>query len=96
MTPLRHGALCELYAEDLEMKRLVVAAAVLVLSATAASAFPQSFGLPHFVQVDDWPGNGGPARRETGSIGKTPCDMAKRHCAERDGKQNRSWQMPLK
>lgn len=76
------------------MKRLVVAAAVLALSATAATAFPQSFGLPHFVQVDEWPDNGGLARRETGSTGKRPCNVADRHCAER--KPDHNWQMPLK
>lgn len=78
------------------MKRLVVAAAVLALSATAASAFPQSFGLPHFVQVDEWLDNGGLARTETGSIGKRPCAVTDRHCAERYGKQDGRRQMPLK
>ncbi|MDR6754897.1 hypothetical protein J2Y48_000170 [Mycoplana sp. BE70] len=76
------------------MKSLVVAAVVLALPATAASAFPQSFGLPHFVQVDEWLGNGGLARKETGRIGERPCNAASGHCAER--KHSHNWQMPLK
>lgn len=77
------------------MKRLVVAAAVLAVSAIAASAFPQSFGLPHFVQVDEWPDNGGYARK-SGSIGKRPCAVTDGRCVERQGGQERGRQMPLK
>ena len=37
------------------MRALVFSAAILAMSATMAMAFPASFGLPHFVRVDQWP-----------------------------------------
>lgn len=37
------------------MRALVISAAILALSGTMAMAFPASFGLPHFVRVDQWP-----------------------------------------
>lgn len=77
------------------MKILVIACTTLVLSATAAAAFPDSFGLPHFVQVDEWPGDD-VDRMETGSVRKAPCDVpsADARCADRYDRGTR--QMPLK
>lgn len=37
------------------MRALVLSAAILAVSAMTAIAFPASFGLPHFVRVDQWP-----------------------------------------
>ena len=66
---------------------LATAAAVLMLPATAAVAFPQSFGLPHFVQVDEWLGDFNVDRMTTrlrSSCGKA--QTTDRHCTNRDGK----------
>lgn len=79
------------------MKLLAIAAAVLALSATAVFAFPESFGLPHFVQVDQWLGDADVDQEKTGSI-TVPCkgvQATDRHCVERDGRNARE-QMPLK
>ncbi len=58
------------------MKKLALSAAVLALSATTAAAIPSSFGLPHFVQIDDgWLGDGRADRPVRGSIGRHACDQ---------------------
>jgi len=58
------------------MKKLALSAAVLALFATTAAAIPSSFGLPHFVQIDDgWLGGGRADRSVTGSIGGRSCDQ---------------------
>ncbi|MBD9373934.1 hypothetical protein IB238_15020 [Rhizobium sp. ARZ01] len=80
------------------MKLLAIAVAALALSATVAFAFPESFGLPHFVQVDQWLGDADVDQEKTGSITQVPCkgvQATDRHCTYRDGRNARE-QMPLK
>jgi hypothetical protein len=71
------------------MKYLTIAAAISTLSATAAFAFPEDFGLPRFVQVDHWPDARIFDRAPTGSIRHTDCgtgQKAERHCGAPDDK----------
>lgn len=70
------------------MKTLSIAVAILALTAPSI-ALSQDFGLPHFVQVDEWPDYNKVDRMPTGSIHKDDCaqsQKADRHCDETGGK----------
>ncbi|SOC46202.1 hypothetical protein SAMN05892877_12149 [Rhizobium subbaraonis] len=80
------------------MKKFALSAAVLALSATTAAAIPSSFGLPHFVQIDDgWLGDVRSDRSVTGSIGRHACDQphSELRCPESEGRALRN-AMPRK
>lgn len=55
------------------MRTLAISIAMLALCTTPAAAFPDSFGLPRYVQVDEWPSDGAIDRTQTGSIGRDSC-----------------------
>lgn len=71
------------------MKHLAFSAAMLVLPASSAHAFPEDFGLPRFVQLDNWPDASVFAQPPIGSIRRAGCanpQHADRACRDLVGK----------